>query len=540
MVTIKDCVKDAIDHYYCEQALEVRRDLSRLNVLYENFVLENGFLNNKKNTSLISSDPDSALLCSLEKWDPKTKTAQKSDIFKGINFVRKPQITSVETASDAMILSLSRYGNLNLPFMESVSGIERENLLSQLSSSGYIFQDPHEFLVNRRAAYLTSDEYLSGNIRVKLEEAKNAAATEPLTFTRHVGALEAIMPKDLGPEDISLRMNSPVVGTKHVEDFIGELLQTTRFSVSHYAINGKWEITGHSYTTQNLETYGTPSMTAMKIIDNIMNGRPIKVFDKGPDDKPVLNQDKTAAAENKAEIINNEFQKWVWKDADRTKDIVQRYNEVYNSHVERTFIHPERLLNPDAKIFFHGCNFPYPMRPHQADAEWRILQQKNTMLAHTVGAGKTMEIACSAMELRRLGLRAKPMVVCPDHMIGQWSSEFRAAYPNAKLLVADDNNWDKTNRRTFINRIATGDWDAVIIRAESFKMIPLSPEYQIKFFENKISEYNDILSSVDSSNKRTRSVKDLEKAVEKYENKIKELSDAHRDEGVIPFDKLGV
>ena len=540
MVTIKECVKDAIDNYYNEQPLEVHRNLSRLNSLYDNYVLVNGFLNNKRNASLIALDPDSALLCSLEKWDPKTKTAQKADIFKGIDFVRKPQVTAVETASDAMVLSLSRYGNLNLPFMESISGIERENLVTQLSSTGFIYQDPHELLVNKRTAFLTSDEYLSGNIRVKLEEAKTAAALDPVTFSKHVGALETILPKDLGSEDISVRMNSPIVGAKHVENFIEELLQTTRFSVSHIPINGKWEISGHCYSTQNLETYGTSDLTALKIIDYTMNGRPIKVYDKGVDDKPILNLDKTAAAENKAEIINNEFQKWIWKDADRTKDIVDRYNQVYNSHVERKFTHPERLLNPDAEIRFHGCNFPYPMRPHQADAVWRDMQEKNTMLSHTVGAGKTLEIACSAMELRRLGLRAKPMVVCPDHMIGQWSSEFRSAYPNAKLLIADDNNWDQTNRRTFINRIATGDWDSIIIRAESFKMIPLSPEYQIAFFEKKIAEYEEILNNVDASAKRTRSVKDLEKAVEKYENKIKELADAHRDEGVIPFDKLGV
>ena len=176
MVTIKECVKDAIDNYYNEQPLEVHRNLSRLNSLYDNYVLVNGFLNNKRNASLIALDPDSALLCSLEKWDPKTKTAQKADIFKGIDFVRKPQVTAVETASDAMVISLSRYGNLNLPFMESISGIERENLVTQLSSTGFIYQGLHELLVNKRTAFLTSDEYLSGNIRVKLEEAKTAAA----------------------------------------------------------------------------------------------------------------------------------------------------------------------------------------------------------------------------------------------------------------------------------------------------------------------------------------------------------------------------
>ncbi len=206
-------------------------------------------------------------------------------------------------------------------------------------------------------------------------------------------------------------------------------------------------------------------MSAVDIINAQMNGKPIKVYAKGEDGKPIIDQESTSAAELKAEAINSAFTKWLWKDQERTDDIVKRYNEVYNSHVERNFKHPERLANPNSEIWLHGCNFPHPMRPNQADAIWRVLQQKNTMLSHTVGSGKTLEMACSAMELRRLGLRNKPMIVCPDHMIGQWASEFRQAYPAAKLLVADDTNWDKDNRRTFINKIATGDWDAVIIQS---------------------------------------------------------------------------
>jgi superfamily II DNA/RNA helicase len=233
---------------------------------------------------------------------------------------------------------------------------------------------------------------------------------------------------------------------------------------------------------------------------------------------------------------------WIWADNERASDIAKRYNEVFNSHVERTFIYPERLVDPAAKVFFSGCNFPHPMRPHQADAVWRILQQKNVMLAHSVGAGKTLEMICAAMELRRLGLRAKPMIVCPDHLIGQWADNFRAAYPNAKLLIADDQNWHRDNRKTFINKIATGDWDAVVIRAESFKMIPVSKELQKSFFYSKIAEYKQILMETDQGygRRRSRSIKDAEKAIKRYEEKIKQLSDIKQDEGVIPFDKLGV
>ena len=273
----------------------------------------------------------------------------------------------------------------------------------------------------------------------------------------------------------------------------------------------------------------------------MMNGKPVKVFDRDENDNQILNPEKTALVENKAEAINNAFQEWVWADPERAADIAKRYNEVFNSHVERTFTHPERLLDPSAKVYFSGCNFPFPMRPHQADAVWRMLQQKNVMLAHTVGAGKTLEMICAAMELRRLGLRAKPMIVCPDHLIGQWADNFRQAYPNARLLIADDQNWHRDNRKTFINKIATGDWDAVVIRSESFKMIPVSKELQKGFFHSRIAEYRQILSETDQGNgRRSRSVKDLEKAIKRYEEKIKQLADIKQDAGVIPFDKLGV
>jgi N12 class adenine-specific DNA methylase len=540
LCSIRDAVKQAIDHYYSGQQLECKSDIKNLNSLYDLFVKDHGFLNVKKNYSLFSDDPDSSLLHSLENWDAKTKTATKADIFKGISFAKKEPVTWVDSPVDAMVLSLSRYGNLNLAYMESLTGNDREQIVSSLLSSGHLYRDPHEYLSHGRTAYITSDEYLSGNIRIKLAEARAAAEKDPLVFGRNVSSLEVVMPKDLGPQDISIRINSPIVGEKHVSEFVKELVDAYNVEVLHLSINGKWEIKCRSWSALNTETFGTHDMNAVEIINNMMNGKPLKVYDKLPDDRLVLNQERTAAVEAKADAINNAFNQWIWKDPERTEDIVRRYNDVYNSCVERKFIHPERLINPNAKIFLHGCNFPFPLRSNQADAVWRVIQEPNTMLAHSVGAGKSLEMACSAMELRRLGLRSKPMIVCPDHMIGQWAAEFRQAYPAAKLLIADDQNWDKENRRTFINKIATGDWDTIIIRSESFKMIPMSAEYQQRFFEQKIAEYSAILDATDSAHKKSRSVKELEKAIEKYEDKIKELADAHHDEGVIPFDKLGV
>ncbi|NLG17614.1 MAG: hypothetical protein GX556_09825 [Fibrobacter sp.] len=403
MATIRDCVKDAFEHYYSGQQLEVNRDLSRLNSLYDSFVQEYGFLNSRKNVYAFNDDPDSALLQSLEIWDPKSKSATKAEIFDGISFVKKEPVTSVDSPLDAMILSLSRYGSLNLPYMESLTGSDREQLIDKLLFSGHIYQDPQDYVNNGKATFITADEFLSGNVREKLRFAKLAEVKEPAVFSRNVSALQQVMPKDIEAQDISLRINSPIVGEKHVKEFVEEVFDAYRVDVIHVPITGKWEIKGSVRSAINNETFGTHRISALEILNSIMNGKPVKVYDRlEKEDRLVLNQEETSAAELKAEQINSAFDQWLWKDKDRTEDIVSRYNQVYNSHIERKFTHPERMIDQNADIRFHGCNFPFPMRPHQADAVWRVLQQKNMMLAHTVGAGKTLEMACSAMELRRL------------------------------------------------------------------------------------------------------------------------------------------
>ena len=542
MVTIKDSAKKAIQHYHNDQPLDVGQELTRLNGLYDGFVGEYGFLNEKRNWRLIHKDPDATLLHSLENWNAKAKTATKADIFKGISFARKAHVTFVENPSDALILSLSRFGQLNVAYMEAITGTDRAQLMAELIGSGMVYIDPEEYQSSKTIRHLTSDEYLSGNVRGKLEIAEKMADKAPTLFMGNVIALRKVQPAPLGPEEISIRINSPIVGEAHIRSFIASLLDAREeeIEIQHLSINGKWEINAWrtDWNKRNHE-FGTEDLDAVQIINLMMNGKPVKVFDKDENDNTVLNPEKTALVESKAEAINNAFMEWIWAGDERATDITKRYNEVFNSHVERTFTYPERLIDPTAKVYFSGCNFPYPMRAHQADAVWRILQQKNVMLAHSVGAGKTLEMICAAMELKRLGLRAKTMIVCPDHLIGQWADNFRRAYPNAKLLIADDQNWHKDNRKTFINKIATGDWDAVVIRSESFKMIPVSKELQESFFYSKIAEYRQILSETDGL-RRSRSTKDAEKAIKRYEEKIKQLSDIRQDEGVIPFDKLGV
>lgn len=544
MVALKESLKKAVQHYHGDQPLEVQRELARLNELYDSFVGEYGHLNEKRNLRLILKDPDATLLCSLENWNPKTKTATKADIFKGISFARKAHVTSVEKPADALVLSLSRFGHLNVPYMESILGTDRDELMSSLVEQGMVYVEPEEYKASRTIKYVTSDDYLSGNVRQKLELAQEMAEKDPSLFLGNVAALRKVLPAPLAPEDISIRINSPIIGEEHIRTFVSSLLdgRAEDVEILHLSINCRWEIRawGTDWNKRTQE-YGTGDIDAVGIINLMMNGKPVKVFDKDESDNQVLNPEKTALVESKAEAVNNAFLEWVWADNDRAIDIAKRYNAVFNSHVERTFTHPERLLDPAAKVFFSGCNFPYPMRPHQVDAVWRILQQKNVMLAHSVGAGKTLELICAAMELRRLGLRAKTMIVCPDHLIGQWADNFRSAYPSARLLIADDQNWHKDNRKTFINKIATGDWDAVVIRSESFKMIPVSKELQESFFYSKIAEYKQILSETDASNgRRSRSIKDAEKSIKRYEEKIKQLSDIKQDDGVIPFDRLGV
>jgi len=329
LVEIKTTLKTAFEAYSSNNSQVVENAIKTLNIQYDGFTQKNGFINSKENIKAFYIDPDSSLICSLEKWDPKSKTAEKADIFKGISFVKNEMPSQVDSPLDAMILSLSRYGHLNIPYMESVTGTDRELLTTTLLSEGHAFLDPKSYMDGKSERYLTADEYLSGNIRKKLHFAQKAMEREPLLFSRNVSELEKIMPKDIGPEDISLKINSPIVGDKHVKEFVGDLLDCYSVNVVHMPITGKWEIKAAAKSSLNFDTYGTHDMPAVKILNNIMNGKPIKVYDKGDKDSPpTLNPDKTAAAEMKAEQIQNAFQRWVWQDKDRTDDIVKRYNEV--------------------------------------------------------------------------------------------------------------------------------------------------------------------------------------------------------------------
>ncbi|MDR2729105.1 MAG: DEAD/DEAH box helicase family protein, partial [Chitinispirillales bacterium] len=463
-----------------------------------------------------------------------------------------------------MSLSLTQYGALDIGYMSSLTNMERADLITELVTSNHAYLD-HESFSRGVEAYVPADEYLSGNIRRKIQAVEGLIETAP-QFARNLSDLKAVMPRDLGPQEIRVRINSPIVGTEHVKDFIAEAWDLNNVKSQYIPNTGEWKIDikypYHSKTNEiDTKTFGYTGdvkndagfktgiqIQGRDILDKIMNGKPVKIEVKkeGTDfsGKKISVIDRkatdmaTAIAQDKADAIANAFTKWIWRDTERTNDIVKRYNETFNSTVPRKFTHPERMKNPDANIYLHGCAFHSPLRPHQADAIWRIIQQKNTMLAHAVGAGKTLEMACAAMEMRRLGLRNKPMIVCPNHMIKQWAKEVREAYPAAKLLIADDKNWNAQNRKAFINRVATGDWDAVIIRSTSFKYIAVSPEKQLEFLEQKKREFEEYLSGISEENRWTR--KNIERRIAGYEERIKKLSDIPKDDDAINFEMLGV
>ncbi|NPV00008.1 MAG: hypothetical protein HPY53_01380 [Brevinematales bacterium] len=551
MIDIRDTTLKAIDSFYNDNTVASKESVNRLNRIYDSFVIKYGYLNDLANKKSFFEDPYASLLLSLEKTEEATGNILKSDIFNGVAFQRKDHITKADSSRDSMLLSLSRYGKLDFDYMSSLTGEPKENIVKELRDTGYIYPDPEEYLASGRVIYRPAEEYLSGNVREKLRLSEKACLKDRDEFGPNVDALKKVVPADIAPEDIFIKLSSPIVGANHVEQFIRDLLtpdmynpEGLRVNVVHLTEIGKWEVKISGVSPSVLEgKYGTTRMPFDKVINHILNGTPVKVLDwegsgKNRTSKP--NPDATAEAELKVEAVNTKFMEWIWQSPERTQDIVTRYNEVFNSYVERKYIHPERILNPKATINFHGCAFPHPLRSNQSDAVWRQLQAKNTMLAHSVGAGKTLEIIIAVMERRRLGLSNKPMIVVPDHLIDQWGKAFRQAYPSAKVLVADDMNWNGNKRKTFINKIVTGDWDCIIIRQHSFIKIPMSEAYQKEFFENKIGEYRNMLESLDRQDGSDRTRKNIEDKILKYEQKIKSLADVKRDTGVLEFEKLGI
>ena len=545
MIRIRDCVRELIEYQmedYPDEQIAAKQ--KELNDLYDDFSKKYGLINSRANNSAFSQDSSYYLLTSLENLDDEGNFVGKADMFSKRTIRQKVIVTSVDTASEALALSLAEKTNVDMPYMCELTGKTEEEIAEELK--GVIYLNP----LNRgdddevRPKYLPADEYLSGNIREKLEWAKRSAELYPEDYTVNVQALEQVMPKDLSASEISVRLGSTWIPVDDVNNFMWELFGTPwwqrRNIQTHFAAyTGEWSIDGKSYDRGNVKvynTYGTGRVNGYKILEETLNLRDVRVFDYIEDENgkrtPVLNKKETAIAQGKQQLIKEAFAEWIWKDPDRRTRLCKLYNEKFNSTRPREY--------DGSHLNFVGMNPEITLRPHQVNAIAHILYGGNTLLAHVVGAGKTYEMVAAAQESKRLGLCRKSLFVVPNHLTEQWASEYLQLYPSANILVATKKDFETKNRKKFCGRIATGDYDAIIIGHSQFEKIPMSTERQIAMLEQQERE---ILQGIDEL-KRNRgenfSIKAMEKARKSIKQKLEKLNDQSRKDDVVTFEELGV
>lgn len=534
MIAIRDSVRYLIE-LQMEDASneEIKREQAKLNSLYDNFTKNYGIINSRANEKAFSEDDSYYLLCSLEVLDKNKNFKQKADMFYKRTIKPNRVVSVAETAVDALILSIQEKARVDMEYMSNLTGKTQEELAKELVGS--IYKDPIKEI------YVTADEYLSGNVREKLKIAQRLAESNP-EYKVNVEALEKVKIKDLSASEISVRLGSTWIPPKDIEDFIFELLQTDTRAKYNIAVNyseysSEWNIQGKSEDRLNSRattTYGTSRMNAYKIIEQTLNLKDIRIFDTVIDldgkEQKVLNTKETAIAQGKQEIIKTKFQEWIWKDQARRERLTTIYNERFNSIRPREY---------DGRyITFGGMNPEIILRPHQINAVARILYGLNVLLAHEVGAGKTFEMVAGAMESKRIGLCNKSLFVVPNHIIEQFASEFLQLYPSANILVTTKKDFATNNRKKFCSKIATGEYDAIIMGHSQFEKIPLSKERQKKALKKQI---NDLLLGIDElkrENGEYYSIKQLEKAKVKLEEKLKKLNDQSRKDNVITFEEL--
>ncbi len=534
MIAIRDSVRYLIE-LQMEDASneEIKREQAKLNSLYDNFTKNYGIINSRANEKAFSEDDSYYLLCSLEVLDKNKNFKQKADMFYKRTIKPNRVVSVAETAVDALILSIQEKARVDMEYMSNLTGKTQEELAKELVGS--IYKDPIKEI------YVTADEYLSGNVREKLKIAQRLAESNP-EYKVNVEALEKVKIKDLSASEISVRLGSTWIPPKDIEDFIFELLQTDTRAKYNIAVNyseysSEWNIQGKSEDRLNSRattTYGTSRMNAYKIIEQTLNLKDIRIFDTVIDldgkEQKVLNTKETAIAQGKQEIIKTKFQEWIWKDQARRERLTTIYNERFNSIRPREY---------DGRyITFGGMNPEIILRPHQINAVARILYGLNVLLAHEVGAGKTFEMVAGAMESKRIGLCNKSLFVVPNHIIEQFASEFLQLYPSANILVTTKKDFATNNRKKFCSKISTGEYDAIIMGHSQFEKIPLSKERQKKALKKQI---NDLLLGIDElkrENGEYYSIKQLEKAKVKLEEKLKKLNDQSRKDNVITFEEL--
>ena len=544
LIGIRDCVRTLIEYQtedWPDQDIQAQQ--RKLNALYDAFVDKYGRINSRANSSAFSMDSAYFLLTSLEVLDDERNFVRKADMFTKRTIKQRVTITHVDTASEALAVSLAEKAKVDMDYMAELTGKTEQEVYADLT--GVIFLNPmHGYGGGSEEKYLTADEYLSGNVREKLEWAKRSAELYPEDYTAHVQALERVQPVDLTDSEIAVRLGATWLPTEVIDQFIYELFGTSprsqRMIRSHYSQHtGAWNIESKFADRGNIKaenTYGTTRVNGYKIIEETLNLRDLRIFDYVEDEHgnrvPVLNKKETAIAQGKQQLIKQAFQDWIWKDPARRERLTRLYNDKFNSIRPREY--------DGSHLNFVGINPEITLRPHQVNAIAHILYGGNTLLAHVVGAGKTFEMVAAAQESKRLGLCQKSLFVVPNHLTEQWASEYLQLYPSANILVATRKDFETKNRKRFCGRIATGDYDAIIIGHSQFEKIPVSVERQRYLLEQQRSEVLNGIAELKANHGERFSIKQMERTKKSIDAKLAKLNDQSRKDDVVTFEELGI
>lgn len=539
LIEIRDCVRTLLEYQTEDYPDEdIKREQVKLNQLYDRFTKKYGLINSRGNNSAFSNDSSYYLLCSLEILDENGNLARKADMFTKRTIKPKTEITSVDNANDALIVSLSEKARVDITFMQKLCNMDMDKMLKDLE--GEIFNVPEYGEPNH---WVTADEYLSGNVREKLKIAEHFAETDE-RFNVNVKYLKEVQPKDLSASEISVRLGSTWIPPEDIKVFIEYLLNPSNYACQNINVHyneatSEWWIEGKNYDKYNIKatnTYGTGRASAYKIIEDSLNLKDTRIYDYYEDEngKKVaeLNKKETAIAQAKQEQIKLAFEEWIWKDPERRESLTKVYNERFNSIRPREY--------DGSHISFDGMNPEITLRKHQVNAIARILYGGNTLLAHEVGAGKTFEMVAAAMESKRLGLCNKSLFVVPNHIVEQFGQEFLQLYPSANVLVTTKKDFETANRKKFCSRIATGDYDAIIISHSQFEKIPMSVERQVTIIQKQIEDITLGIQDLKNNNGERFSIKQMEKTKKSLETRLAKLNDTSRKDDVVTFEELGV
>ncbi len=544
MVGLRDCVQGLIDLQMdaATSDSDIREKQAELNRLYDDFSAKYGLINDRANRLAFADDSSYYLLCALEIVDEDGRLERKADMFTKRTIKPHEAVTSVDTASEALAVSIAEKARVDMEYMEQLTGKTSDELAAELQ--GVIFRLPGPVPEGERPTYVTADEYLSGNVRRKLRQAQRAAQQDP-AFAINVEALTAAQPKDLDASEIEVRLGATWIDKEYIQQFMYETFNTPYYlqraiQVNYASYTAEWQVTGKSSVSEKdvaaYTTYGTSRANAYKILEDSLNLRDVRIYDTVEDadgkERRVLNAKETTLAAQKQQAIRDAFRDWIWKDPERRQTLVRQYNEEMNSTRPREY--------DGSHITFGGMNPSITLRDHQLGAIAHILYGGNTLLAHEVGAGKTFEMVAAAMEAKRLGLCQKSLFVVPNHLTEQWASEFLRLYPSAKILVTTKKDFETHNRKKFCARIATGDYDAVIIGHSQFERIPISQERQERLLYEQIDEITEGIAEVQASGGERFTVKQLERTRKSLEARLEKLQAEDRKDDVVTFEQLGV